>query len=67
MFIRPLRSGLCLLFWAVSLDAQVVFNEIFYRGPDNLNDLQWIEFYNTTDKPASAMPIPSFEFTVFPL
>ena len=53
MFTRPLWPGLGLLLWALSLDAQVVFNEIFYHGSDNLNDLQWIEFYNTTDKPLS--------------
>ena len=51
MLTRPLWPGLGLLLWALSLNAQVVFNEIFYHGPDNLKDLQWIEFYNTTDKP----------------
>jgi len=31
----------------------VVINEVFYHAPDNLNDLQWIEVHNRTDKPVS--------------
>jgi len=55
MKINPLRTlqfclsitGVALL--ALPLHAQVVINEIFYHAPDDLNDLQWIEFHNTTD------------------
>ena len=31
--------------------AGVVINEIFYNGPEDLEDLQWIEFYNNGDVP----------------
>lgn len=30
----------------------VVVNEIFYNAPDDMDDVQWIEFYNTSDQPA---------------
>lgn len=31
--------------------ANVVINEIFYHAPDDLEDLQWIELFNTADAP----------------
>ncbi len=31
--------------------ARVVINEICYNAPDDLDDIQWIEFYNTADRP----------------
>ncbi|MDP2896763.1 MAG: CotH kinase family protein [bacterium] len=31
--------------------ARVVINEIFYNAPDDLDDIQWIEFYSTADQP----------------
>jgi len=30
--------------------AGVVINEIFYNAPDDLEDVQWIELYNTSDQ-----------------
>ncbi len=32
--------------------AGVVINEIFYNAPDDMDDVQWIEFHNTSDQPA---------------
>jgi len=32
--------------------AGVVVNEILYNAPDDMDDVQWIEFYNTSDQPA---------------
>ena len=32
--------------------AGVVVNEIFYNAPQDMDDVQWIEFYNTSDQPA---------------
>ena len=31
--------------------AAVVINEIFYHAPEELDDIQWIELYNTADQP----------------
>lgn len=31
--------------------ADVVINEVFYNAPNDLDDLQWIEFYNDGDAP----------------
>jgi len=46
-----LTLGLILL--ALSSRAQVVINEIFYHAPDDLDDLQWVELYNTSDQPVN--------------
>src|SRR3954466_13894457 len=32
-------------------DAGVVINEIFYHSPNDLEDLQWIELFNSDDQP----------------
>src|SRR6266550_6280861 len=32
--------------------AGVVINEIFYHAPNDLDDVQWIELFNTADAPA---------------
>src|SRR5687767_9262120 len=32
--------------------AGVVVNEVFYNAPDDLDDVQWVELYNTADRPA---------------
>jgi hypothetical protein len=31
--------------------ANIVVNEIFYHAPSDLDDLQWVELYNTADAP----------------
>ncbi len=31
--------------------AGVVINEVFYNAPDDLDDLQWVELYNSDDSP----------------
>lgn len=36
---------------SATASAGVVINEIFYNAPDDLDDLQWIEFHNTADQP----------------
>ncbi|HEX2972091.1 MAG TPA: CotH kinase family protein [Tepidisphaeraceae bacterium] len=38
-----------LVAWAMTAtlaDAQVVINEIFYRAPEDLDELEWVELYN---------------------
>src|SRR5262245_31665 len=37
--------------WPITARADVVINEIFYHAPDDLDDLQFIELYNTGDEP----------------
>lgn len=53
----PLRNFLSVLasFIAVApcaVSANVVINEVFYNAPDDLDDLQWVEFHNNSDQPA---------------
>src|SRR5204862_2385428 len=43
-----LLAALC---FCTSARAAVVINEIFYHAPEDLDDLQWIELYNTDDQP----------------
>jgi len=33
--------------------AAVIVNEIFYHADEDIDDLQWVELYNTSDKPVS--------------
>ncbi|NQT82998.1 hypothetical protein HQ563_08245, partial [bacterium] len=44
-------AGIVALLAVLSLitpaSARVVINEILYNAPDDLDDIQWIEFYNT--------------------
>ena len=40
-----------LLLIGANARAVVVINEIFYHAPNDLDDLQWIELYNTADEP----------------
>jgi hypothetical protein len=42
--------GVVLLSSAGPLHAQIVINEIFYRAPGDIPDLQWIELHNTADR-----------------
>src|SRR5688572_17914381 len=56
-FMCALRNLLLLLTWFVALApgaaiASVVVNEVFYNAPDDLDDVQWVEVYNTADRPA---------------
>ena len=55
--MSPLRNLLLLFTSFVALlpcaaSADVVINEVFYNAPDDLDDLQWVEFHNTSDRPA---------------
>lgn len=49
--LRRLLSALtgCLLLAALPLSARarVVINEVFYHGPNDLEDLQWVELHNS--------------------
>src|SRR5881397_2845127 len=36
---------------ATIANARVVINEIFYNAPDDLEDLEYVELYNSGDKP----------------
>src|SRR6266550_248475 len=40
------------LLFCADARAAVVINEIFYHAPNDLDDLQWIELYNTADEAA---------------
>src|SRR5437868_2502430 len=48
-----LLNVICSLVVGMNCQAQVVINEIFYHAPDDLTDLQWVELYNTSDKPVN--------------
>ncbi|MCY2952904.1 MAG: lamin tail domain-containing protein, partial [Planctomycetota bacterium] len=39
--------ALLVLGCCVSASAAVVINEVFYHAPNDLEDLQWIELYNS--------------------
>ncbi|MBK9140147.1 MAG: CotH kinase family protein [Verrucomicrobia bacterium] len=58
MMTRPLHlrrlwpTVLSLAITAVSLQAQIVINEIFYNAPNDLDDLQWVEIHNASEQPA---------------
>jgi hypothetical protein len=47
-----LAFALMLAVAPVTSSAGVVINEILYNAPDDLDDVQWIEFHNTSDQPA---------------
>jgi len=52
---RLLRNALLVFtLWSVitpaTASAGVVINEIFYNAPNDLHDLQWIEFHNAWDQ-----------------
>jgi hypothetical protein len=49
-FLQTL-CGLFVALLAVSVNAGVVINEIFYNAPEDLEDLEYIELYNSGDKP----------------
>ena len=52
MTIRRLIAILITVIAAPGLAAAgVVINEVFYRAPDDIDDLQWVELYNTSDQP----------------
>lgn len=42
---------LALVLCCASAPARVVINEIFYHAPDEVEDLQFIELYNSSDQP----------------
>jgi spore coat protein CotH len=48
--------------------ARVVVNEIFYNAPDDMDDVQWIEFYNSSDQSAdlSGWTLDDGKFYTFP-
>jgi hypothetical protein len=48
--IKPVALFVVLLCCAAAR-AGVVINEIFYHAPNSLEDVQWIELYNTADQP----------------
>jgi hypothetical protein len=55
--MRSLRTLLLLLVTFAALapgaaSADVVINEIFYNAPDDIDDLQWVEFHNASDRAA---------------
>jgi hypothetical protein len=55
--MRPLCNLLLLFASFVSLAppaacASVVINEVFYNAPDDMDDVQWVEFHNTSDRQA---------------
>ena len=52
MLLRTLVAVFALAVAAAPAPAGVVINEIFYHAPDDLDDLQFIELYNSGDKPA---------------
>jgi hypothetical protein len=52
--MKPLLQTLCgllLSLLAVSANARVVINEIFYHAPGEVDDLEYVELYNSGDKP----------------
>jgi CotH kinase protein/Lamin Tail Domain len=51
MRLRFLAAVFTLAVAATPAAAGVVINEIFYHAPDDLDDLQFIELYNSGDKP----------------
>src|SRR5688572_1826593 len=42
---------LAVLLVTAAARAGVILNEVFYHAPNDLEDLQWIELYNTGDQP----------------
>jgi hypothetical protein len=48
-FCRALLAGALLL---MRVEGKVVINEVFYHAPNGIEDLQWIELYNTSKEPA---------------
>lgn len=48
-YCRALLAGALLL---TRVEGKVVINEVFYHAPNGLEDLQWIELYNTSKEPA---------------
>lgn len=40
-----------LLIWSSVSNSNVVINEIFYNAPDDIDTLQWIEFFNPDNQP----------------
>src|SRR5438046_10367904 len=50
MWVVRALSLLGLLLICANARAAVVINEIFYHAPNDLDDLQWIELYNTADE-----------------
>ena len=65
MEVRMLRVlGLCTT-WLVLFSLQVhasgvVINEVFYHAPDDYDELEWIELYNTSDE---AVDLTDWKFT----
>jgi hypothetical protein len=51
MHLIRIAALLAVLFSFSIARAGVVINEIFYHAPDDLDDLQWVELYNTEDQP----------------
>jgi hypothetical protein len=49
-----------MMFLALSVNARVVINEIFYNAPDDLEDLEYVEIYNSGDK---AIDLTGWAFT----
>jgi hypothetical protein len=45
--VRPVAALIVLALLAPATRADVVINEVFYHAPDDLNNLQFIELYNT--------------------
>ncbi len=41
-------------------DARVVINEIFYHAPDDIDDLEWVELYNSDE---DAVDLTGWAFT----
>src|SRR5688572_20698958 len=55
--MRRSRNLLLLLMSFVALApgapaAGVVVNEVFYNAPDDVDDVQWVELHNASDRPA---------------
>ncbi len=44
-------AALFMLLACASARANVVINEIFYHAPNDLDELQWLELFNTADQP----------------
>src|SRR3954465_9693740 len=51
MFLRASAVLLALAVLCRPAEAGVVINEVLYHAPDDLDDLQFIELHNTTDRP----------------
>src|SRR2546430_2462360 len=60
MWFTRVAVWLLALTTAVPVRADVVINEIFYHAPDDLDNLQFIELYNTGDQ---AVDLSGWELT----